>query len=80
MRYIKEKEQQRHQQKNLRLEQNRFRQAQQNMIIQQILCRLIPHCKNGGNMQICMSCKHNSSSSGQIDNFIPKIAGIKILP
>ena len=80
MRYVKEREQQRQKQKFLRLEQERFDKAKQNMTIQQILCRFIPHCKNGGNKQICMPCKHNSASAGQMDNFVPKIAGIKILP
>ena len=80
MRYVKEREQQRQQQKTLRLEQNRFKQAQQNMTVQQIQCRFIPHCKNASNRQLCMQCKYNSAGAGQMDNFVPKIEGIKILP
>jgi len=80
MQYVKEREQQRQKQKFLRLEQERFKQAKENMIIQQVICRFLPHCKNGGNKQMCMPCKHNSSSPGQMDNFVPKIAGITMLP
>ena len=45
-------------------------------------CSRMGYCRNPSNPRACMPCKFNTNSTvvPKVDNFKPKVGGIKFLP
>ena len=82
MKYYREAQQKRQQQKYLKAQQLRIKKAEENLekTLKQISCRTLKYCKNG-DTQKCFICKWNQACIHPKDDFyIAKIPGIKVLP
>jgi CRISPR/Cas system-associated endonuclease Cas1 len=82
MKYYKEAQTLKQQQKHIRRQQQRIEQAKENMekSISQISCRTLRYCKNEDTKK-CMYCKWNQTCiTPEGDYYTPKIPGLKVLP
>lgn len=82
MKYYREAQEQKKQDKYMRLRQREIAQKDQEMqkAISQILCRTLRYCLNG-DTNFCFYCKWNKrAKSSNGDYYKPKVPGLKVLP
>ena len=85
MQYYKWQQEKKQREKHQRMMQQQIKQSEENLQknMTQISCRMIPHCKSGGNSQGCVICSRNQArplNAPPVDYFKPKIPGITVLP